>query len=66
MTAVMIKCPQTGRPVDTGLDTDRETFAGLPDVLASSTCPACRLRHSWWRREAWLAAAGEQDARLFD
>ncbi len=57
MSSVMIKCPATGQPVCTGIETDSETFDGLPDVLSRSTCPLCGVDHSWWKREAWLGVA---------
>ena len=55
MCAVMIKCPATGRAVDTGIETDDASFGLLPDVLSRSRCPHCGGMHSWWKREAWLA-----------
>ncbi len=50
----MINCPNTGRPVSTGIEVEAETFALLPDTLAHARCPHCGLEHSWWKREAWL------------
>jgi hypothetical protein len=54
MGVVMIKCPNTGRDISTGIETDVASFAHVGDVLARSRCPLCGLEHSWWKREAWL------------
>jgi hypothetical protein len=54
----MISCPNTGRPVATGIEVEPGTFEQLPDVLAHTSCPHCGLDHSWWKREAWLNGHG--------
>jgi hypothetical protein len=47
--------PDNPADVATGIETDDESFAKLPDVLMHSVCPICGLKHSWWKREAKLA-----------
>jgi endogenous inhibitor of DNA gyrase (YacG/DUF329 family) len=59
MSLIFIKCPQTGRPVSTGIEIDRASFEALPTVGAPVKCPACGATHIWNKHEAWLAAAGE-------
>jgi endogenous inhibitor of DNA gyrase (YacG/DUF329 family) len=54
MAILKIKCPHTGKPISTGIETDPESFAHLPDTLAHVKCPECGLEHAWWTREAWL------------
>jgi endogenous inhibitor of DNA gyrase (YacG/DUF329 family) len=54
MGVLLIKCPQTGKPVPTGIEVDPKSFANLPDVLSYLKCPECGLDHAWWTREAWL------------
>jgi hypothetical protein len=54
MRKIMIKCPNTGEFISTGIETDLQNFRALPDVLAHSRCPLCGLEHAWWRREALL------------
>jgi hypothetical protein len=54
MGVVMIKCPNTGKDVSTGIETDATSFAHVGDVLAHSRCPLCGQEHAWWKREAWL------------
>ncbi len=55
MSMLMIRCPQTGQAVSTGIDTDPDSFKRIPDVLAFARCPHCGLEHAWWHNEAWLA-----------
>jgi hypothetical protein len=50
----MVRCPNTGEEIATGIEADAQSFGQLPSVLAYSRCPACGLEHPWWKREAWL------------
>ena len=59
MGSIIFTCPTTGRDVSTGIETDAESFAKLPDVLMHSDCTICGLKHSWWKREAKLGEAVE-------
>jgi hypothetical protein len=54
MAAVMIRCPETGREIPTGIVTDRESFAATPVFFARVLCPICRTEHEWFAKEAWL------------
>jgi len=62
MNVLMIRCPNTGRSVSTGIETDEHSFSRIPDVLAHTRCPVCGLDHAWWKREAWLADSPGSDA----
>jgi len=55
VSVIMVKCPNTGRELSTGIETDQAGFDRLPRLLTYSRCPLCRLEHAWWKREAWLA-----------
>jgi hypothetical protein len=55
MSSVMIRCPATGRPVSTGIETEPAVFADLPQVAARMLCPACGREHFWNTGVAWLA-----------
>jgi hypothetical protein len=57
MGAVMIRCPETGRDIATGIVTDRESFAATPVFFARVFCPICRTEHEWFVKEAWLCEA---------
>ena len=61
MGVIMVKCPNTGRELSTGVETDRGGFDRLPDLLTYSRCPLCRLEHGWWKHEAWLADSEPAD-----
>jgi hypothetical protein len=55
MGAIMIRCPATNELIPVGIDTDRDSFSGLPDVVAAPVqCPACGGLHSWSKRDAVL------------
>jgi hypothetical protein len=65
MGMVMIKCPQTGRAIPTGIEIDRESFRRRPVFFARTRCPNCRIDHTWFAREAWVhepRAAARQGA----
>ncbi len=57
MASLMIKCPQTGASVFTGIETDQASLDKTPDVPTHTRCPVCGREHMWWKRETWLADA---------
>jgi len=57
MGAVMVRCPQTGRDIPTGLVTDRKSFESMPVFFARVHCPICRTEHEWFPKEAWMCEA---------
>ena len=65
MGSVMIKCPETGRDIATGMRADRETFRSMPVFFARVLCPICRKQHEWFAQHAWVCEteiATPQDA----
>jgi hypothetical protein len=55
MGAIMIRCPATNELVPVGIDTDKDSFQGLPEVAASPLhCPACGGQHAWSKKDAVL------------
>jgi len=56
MGAVMVRCPETGRDIPTGLVTDRKSFDATP-VFFARDCPICRAEHEWFAKEAWVCEA---------
>jgi len=57
MGKVMIQCPETGRPVGTGITMGRASFEDPTNVLENKTlgnCPACGKDHVWSRPDAFL------------
>lgn len=50
---VMIKCPQTGGAVETGVAMDEEAFATVT-LKYDLKCPACGSVHHWNKSDAFL------------
>ena len=65
MGAVMIKCPDTGFDIPTGMVADRESFRAMPVFFARVLCPLCGTTHEWFAQEAWVCEGEEEPpARL--
>jgi hypothetical protein len=47
MAKLMIRCPATGRPVFTGIETHPASIAMLPPVNTSLVCSLCGNTHIW-------------------
>ena len=54
MGMVMIKCPETGRDIPTGMVADRASFRATPVFFARALCPFCRAEHEWFAQQAWV------------
>lgn len=54
MGTVMIRCPNTGCAVSTGIETEPSVFSRLPEVAARLRCPLCNHEHVWTAQDAWL------------
>jgi hypothetical protein len=57
MSVLMIRCPQTGESIFTGIETDQVSINRAPDVPVHTRCPACGREHMWWKRDSWLQEA---------
>jgi hypothetical protein len=62
MGAVMIRCPQTGRDIPTGIVTDRRTFEATAVFFARVRCPICGNEHEWFAKEAWICESHPEPA----
>jgi hypothetical protein len=60
MGVVMIKCPESGRAIATGLEADREMFRRSPVFFARTFCLVCNASHEWFAREAWVHEPDEK------
>jgi hypothetical protein len=56
---VMIKCPQTGREIPTGIKADRERFRCSAVFFARTYCSICQANHEWFAKEAWVYESSE-------
>lgn len=54
MPMVIITCPTTGKPVPTGIVMDERAFETSTLVNNSVTCPHCKQRHTWNKKDARL------------
>ena len=54
MGMVMIRCPETGSAIPTGIETDRETFRRSAVFFSRTYCRICAATHEWFAREAWV------------
>jgi hypothetical protein len=50
-------CPNTGRNIDAGIETDLETLLRIKTQTIEIDCPICRERHEWRVADAKLATA---------
>jgi hypothetical protein len=51
---VMIKCPNTGHPISTGIEADRDRFLRMPVFFGRSHCAICGTVHEWFAQDAWV------------
>jgi hypothetical protein len=54
MGMVMVRCPQTGRAIPTGIKIDRESFRRRPVFYSRTHCPTCQIDHTWFAQDAWV------------
>jgi hypothetical protein len=64
MGVVMIKCPDTGREIPTGMVADRQKFDRTPVFFARVRCPVCGNEHEWFAKEAWVCDSAPTDLSL--
>ena len=57
MGVLVVKCPINGRYFSTGVQTDADSFALMPNEVAYARCPHCRTTHSWRPLDAKLVDA---------
>ena len=58
MGTVMIRCPNTGKAISTGMHIDRTAFGSMPVFFSRTFCPSCRTTHEWFARSAWVCDSG--------
>jgi hypothetical protein len=58
MGKLMIRCPNTGKPLFTGIAIDRATFENPTNVFRNNTvgpCPHCGQMHTWSKEDAFVS-----------
>ena len=63
MSDIMVNCPQTGKPVPTGLKAEWVLLGSLPPIAIPFPCTACGHIHKWKREQAWIGHADQPPAR---
>jgi hypothetical protein len=64
MGVIMIRCPQTGHDIPTGIEMDAAEFQRAPVFFARVQCPVCTREHEWFAKDAWVCdSAGAQSTR---
>lgn len=61
MNEIMIRCPETGKDICTGIYSDPATFDLTSFFVSHPNCPVCGRQHSWSKSDAWL---GDKEAPL--
>jgi hypothetical protein len=51
---IVIRCPNTGREISTGLEADARTYQQVPVFFSRTYCPICRTHHEWFAKDAWV------------
>lgn len=54
MGMIMIKCPQTGHAVSTGLQADADAFRCSAVFFSRTSCSVCEMQHEWFSMQAWV------------
>jgi hypothetical protein len=57
MSEIMIRCPESGSEISTGIACDGATFRFLPFLVSHAHCPICGKAHVWSKSDAWLSDA---------
>ena len=50
MGVIMIRCPQTGREIPTGIEMDTAEFRRAPVFFSRVQCPVCAREHEWFAK----------------
>jgi len=66
MGTLMIKCPNTGCEISTGIHTDSLTFRHTPVFFARTLCPVCQTPHEWFAKSAWVREANAQREEILN
>jgi hypothetical protein len=55
MGMVLTTCPVTGQELNTGIETDKQSFARTPDFVARVYCCFCACEHEWSKHQGWIS-----------
>jgi hypothetical protein len=49
---IVIRCPNTGREISTGMEADPRTYQKVPVFFGRTYCQSCRTHHDWFAKDA--------------
>lgn len=58
MGTIFTTCPISGREISTGVETDAEAFARIPEFVARVLCPYCKVDHNWTKHNSFIVDGG--------
>ena len=54
MGLIMIRCPESGREIPTGIEMDLAEFQRTPVFFPTVQCPVCKREHELFAKDAWV------------
>lgn len=57
MERLVFTCPQTGKEIDVGIESELQTFLRIRADKVAARCPHCGQSHEWRVLDAQLARA---------
>ena len=63
MGTLMIRCPNTGCSISTGIQAERASFNRSAVFFARTRCPLCQSQHEWFARTAWVYEPKDRGCR---
>ena len=54
MGLIMIRCPESGREIPTGIEMDMAEFQRAPVFFSRVQWPVCDQEHDWFDKVAWV------------
>jgi hypothetical protein len=66
MGVIMIRCPQTGDSISTGVEMEMAEFQRAPVFFSRVRCPVCDQDHEWFAQDAWVSDSPDAPASAWD
>jgi len=54
MSALLFRCPTTGRDIDVGIEINYGSLRNVQPVTVRLLCPLCEGPHEWKLSEGWI------------
>jgi hypothetical protein len=64
MGMIMIKCPQTGASIPTGVAMNKARFQAASLSANEVVCSACGGMHFWSKKDAWVSEGSDGHRHL--